>query len=264
MIILETSGIGQSDTEIIDHSDVSLYVMTPEYGAATQLEKIDMLDFADIIALNKFDKRGAADALTGCQKTIPTQSPYFLIRVPMRCPFSAPSLPSLMIPEPIICTGRLSIASSNKQEHSFKSTFEPTPEMSEKVHIIPPKRTRYLSEISENNRGYDRRIEGQVKLARKLYGLRQTIDLLSEEKAGSELKAGILTGAPEHLRRPAQRPRRRCLADPGRVEREESSLYRRRVCLSGAKQRYSSKNVYRIAFSLSHSTGGSASLSGLG
>ncbi len=56
LIILETSGIGQSDTEIIEHSDTSMYVMTPEYGAATQLEKIDMLDFADIIALNKFDK----------------------------------------------------------------------------------------------------------------------------------------------------------------------------------------------------------------
>jgi len=63
LIILETSGIGQSDTEILDHSDASLYVMTPEYGAATQLEKIDMLDFADLIALNKFDKRGALDAL---------------------------------------------------------------------------------------------------------------------------------------------------------------------------------------------------------
>ncbi len=63
LVILETSGIGQSDTEIVDHSDVSLYVMTPEYGAATQLEKIDMLDFADVVALNKFDKRGALDAL---------------------------------------------------------------------------------------------------------------------------------------------------------------------------------------------------------
>ena len=68
LIILETSGIGQSDTEIIEHSDVSLYVMTPEYGAATQLEKIDMLDFADVIALNKFDKRGALDALRDVRK----------------------------------------------------------------------------------------------------------------------------------------------------------------------------------------------------
>lgn len=68
LIILETSGIGQSDTEIMDHSDVSLYVMTPEFGAATQLEKIDMLDFADIVAINKFDKRGAQDALRDVKK----------------------------------------------------------------------------------------------------------------------------------------------------------------------------------------------------
>jgi len=68
LIILETSGIGQSDTEILDHSDVSLYVMTPDYGAATQLEKIDMIDFADVIALNKFDKRGALDALRDVKK----------------------------------------------------------------------------------------------------------------------------------------------------------------------------------------------------
>ena len=69
LIVLETSGIGQSDTEILDHSDVSLYVMTPEYGAATQLEKIDMLDFADLIALNKFDKRGALDAMRDVKKS---------------------------------------------------------------------------------------------------------------------------------------------------------------------------------------------------
>ena len=70
LIILETSGIGQSDTEIVDHSDVSLYIMTPEFGAATQLEKIDMLDFADVIAINKFDKRGALDALRDVRKQV--------------------------------------------------------------------------------------------------------------------------------------------------------------------------------------------------
>ena len=68
LIILETSGIGQSDTEIVEHSDISMYVMTPEYGAATQLEKIDMLDFADLIAINKFDKKGSLDALRDVQK----------------------------------------------------------------------------------------------------------------------------------------------------------------------------------------------------
>ena len=68
LIILETSGIGQSDTEILEHSDISLYVMTPEFGAATQLEKIDMLDFADVVAINKFDKRGSLDALRDVKK----------------------------------------------------------------------------------------------------------------------------------------------------------------------------------------------------
>jgi methylmalonyl-CoA mutase len=68
LIVLETSGIGQSDTEILDHSDVSLYIMTPEFGAATQLEKIDMLDFADVVAINKFDKRGALDAVRDVKK----------------------------------------------------------------------------------------------------------------------------------------------------------------------------------------------------
>lgn len=68
LIILETSGIGQSDTEIVDHSDVSMYIMTPEFGAASQLEKIDMLDFADIVAVNKFDKRGALDAIRDVKK----------------------------------------------------------------------------------------------------------------------------------------------------------------------------------------------------
>ena len=73
LIILETSGIGQSDTEIVDHSDVSMYIMTPEYGAASQLEKIDMLDFADIIAINKFDKRSIG-CTKGCEKAISAKS----------------------------------------------------------------------------------------------------------------------------------------------------------------------------------------------
>ncbi len=68
LILLESSGIGQSDTEITEHADISLYVMTAEYGAATQLEKIDMLDFADVIAINKFDKRGSLDALREVRK----------------------------------------------------------------------------------------------------------------------------------------------------------------------------------------------------
>ena len=73
LIVVETSGIGQGDAAIVPFVDVSLYVMTPEYGAASQLEKIDMLDFADVVAINKFDRRGAQDALRDVAKTIPTQ-----------------------------------------------------------------------------------------------------------------------------------------------------------------------------------------------
>jgi len=99
LIVLETSGIGQSDTEILDHSDVSLYVMTPEYGAATQLEKIDMLDFADLIALNKFDKRGALDALRDVKKQY--QRTTFAGMTPWTtCPFLAPWPVSLTTREP--------------------------------------------------------------------------------------------------------------------------------------------------------------------
>ncbi|GAL78071.1 B12 binding domain / kinase domain /methylmalonyl-CoA mutase [Algibacter lectus] len=99
LIILETSGIGQSDTEIIEHSDVSLYVMTPEFGAATQLEKIDMLDFADLVAINKFDKRGGSlDALRDVKNNTCV---IIICGIPIRTiyPYSEPSLLSLMIPE---------------------------------------------------------------------------------------------------------------------------------------------------------------------
>src|SRR4030095_15093427 len=154
LIILETSGIGQSDTEITDHSDVSLYVMTPEYGAATQLEKIDMLDFADIIALNKFDKRGAMDAIRDVRKqykrnhqlweTPDEQLPVFGT---IASQFNDPGM------------NRLYRAVMNKISEKTSADLKPhleiTKEMSEKIYIIPPARSRYLSEISENNRGYD-------------------------------------------------------------------------------------------------------------
>ncbi len=97
LIVLETSGIGQSDTEILEHSDVSLYVMTPEFGAATQLEKIDMLDFADLVAINKFDKRGALDALRDVKKQYQRNHGLWHENAD-NLPVLGLSLPNLMIP----------------------------------------------------------------------------------------------------------------------------------------------------------------------
>jgi methylmalonyl-CoA mutase len=169
LIILETSGIGQSDTEILDHSDVSLYVMTPEYGAATQLEKIDMLDFADVIALNKFDKRGALDALRDVRKQYQRNHNLWESQVDdmpvygtIASQFNDPGMNTLykVIMDHIV----------QKTGGDLQSTFTITREMSQKVFVIPPERTRYLSEISESNRAYDKWVEQQVAVAEKLYG----------------------------------------------------------------------------------------------
>ncbi|PIF33565.1 methylmalonyl-CoA mutase [Flavobacterium sp. 9] len=189
LIILETSGIGQSDTEIMDHSDVSLYVMTPEFGAATQLEKIDMLDFADLVALNKFDKRGALDAIRDVKKQYqrnhnlwdinPDEMPVFGT---IASQFNDPGMNTLYkaIMDKIV----------EKTESELKSTFQITKEMSEKIFVIPPHRTRYLSEIAENNRSYDEIALSQQKVAQKLYGIFKTIESVSG-KIPQINKAGI-------------------------------------------------------------------------
>ena len=189
LIILETSGIGQSDTEILDHSDVSLYVMTPEFGAATQLEKIDMLDFADLVAINKFDKRGSLDALRDVKKQYqrnhnlwdanPDDLPVFGT---IASQFNDPGMNTLYksIMDKIV----------EKTESELKSTFEITREMSEKIFVIPPNRTRYLSEIAENNRGYDETAATQQDVAQKLYGIFKTIETVSG-KTPEINKAGI-------------------------------------------------------------------------
>jgi isobutyryl-CoA mutase len=181
LIILETSGIGQSDTEILDHSDASLYVMTPEFGAATQLEKIDMLDFADIVAVNKFDKRGALDAVRDVKKQYKrnhnlwdTPDDEIPVYGTIASQFNDPGMNTLY-------KQIMDLLVKKTGAEALKSTFEITDEMSEKIFIIPPARTRYLSEISENNRAYDKWALEQSDIADKLYGLNQAIILFGGE-----------------------------------------------------------------------------------
>jgi methylmalonyl-CoA mutase len=176
IIILETSGIGQSDTEILEHSDVSLYVMTPEFGAATQLEKIDMLDFADLVAINKFDKRGSLDALRDVKKQYqrnhnlwdasPDSLPVFGTIASQFNDHGMNTLYKAIMDKLVEKTGLTDL----------QTTFAITREMSEKIFVIPPHRTRYLSEIAESNRKYDEVALSQQEVAQKLYGIYKTIE----------------------------------------------------------------------------------------
>ena len=177
LIILETSGIGQSDTEITDHSDVSLYVMTPEYGAATQLEKIDMLDFADMIAVNKFDKRGALDAVRDVKKQYKrnhnlweTPDDELPVYGTIASQFNDPGMNTLY--------RKLMDSIVDKTGAALKSEFAASGELSEKIFIIPPKRVRYLSEITETIRHYNQWAEEQKEVAQRLYGIKKALEAL--------------------------------------------------------------------------------------
>ena len=179
LIILETSGIGQSDTEIEEFSDASLYVMTPEYGAATQLEKIDMLDFADIIALNKFDKRGALDALRDVKKQYKRNYNLWEVddeKLPVygtiASQFNDPGMNTLY--------RALIDKIAEKTGANLVSNYSLSEKKSEKIFIIPPKRVRYLSEIAENNRAYDKWVNSQVEVAQKLYAINESMLTLKE------------------------------------------------------------------------------------
>ena len=170
LILLESSGIGQSDTEIIEHADASLYVMTPEFGAQSQLEKIDMLDYADIVAINKFDRRGAHDALRDVKKQVQRNQKAFDVDAEtmpvygtMAATFADPG------------TNRLYRALANKLESLRPGDFESTVALREGepdgTHVIPGDRVRYLAEIVENNRDYNNWVREQAALAERAYVL---------------------------------------------------------------------------------------------
>ena len=179
LIIVETSGIGQSDTEITEHCDVSLYVMTPEFGAATQLEKIDMLDFADLVAINKFDKRGALDALRDVRKQYKRNHQLFDVKdddIPvfgtMASQFNDPGMNGLF--------SALMQQIEKKTGKVFQMQLASPVEKQQKTYIIPPERTRYLAEIAEASEAYNTWVSQQAAIASKLYQIKGASDIYKE------------------------------------------------------------------------------------
>jgi methylmalonyl-CoA mutase len=185
LVIVETSGIGQGDAAIVPLVDVPMYVMTPEYGAASQLEKIDMLDFAEFVAINKFDRKGAMDALRDVAKQVqrnreafgqrPEQMPVFGTQAAhfnddgVTALYQALKvrLGELGLP---LKEGRLAPVSTR---HSTSQT-----------PIIPGTRTRYLAEIADTVRGYKQRVRAQARLAREVQQLRESARMLNEDDPG--------------------------------------------------------------------------------
>ncbi len=187
LIILESSGIGQSDTEITDFADLSLYVMTPEYGAATQLEKIDMLDYADVVAINKFDKPGAEDALRDVKKQFarnkglwhanPDELPVFGTTASL---FDDPGTNALF---------NGVITALNQLEKGTFNTWEGI-EASTQI-IIPPDRSRYLAEIAEQHELFEQEVENQSTYATQLFQLQGSLALLNDQSAKTALSRHI-------------------------------------------------------------------------
>jgi isobutyryl-CoA mutase len=182
LIILESSGIGQSDSEIVEHCDVALYVMTSEYGAATQLEKIDMLDFAHLVAINKFDKRGAEDALRDVRKQVRRNQERWhdeLDQMPVygtiASQFGDPGTTRLYraVMEAVVArTGA-----------NLVPTIEVSGAASMPTVLVPPRRARYLAEIADKLGEHDQWIDAESAIARECYHLHGTVAALRGEAA---------------------------------------------------------------------------------
>ena len=192
-IILESAGVGQSDASILDYCDVSLYVMTPEYGAASQLEKINMLDYADVIAINKFDKAGALDALTDVRKQYKRNHSLWKAK--------EEELPVLgTIASQFNDAGvnqlfrLLMLKVDEKCKTNFVSgngSFQLQKSFGVEA-IIPPARVRYLSEIADTIKEYDDLVKEQSSIASKLYQLNGTIEQLQNHSSGDKNLAASL------------------------------------------------------------------------
>jgi methylmalonyl-CoA mutase len=185
VVVVETSGIGQGDAAIVPHVDVPMYVMTPEFGAASQLEKIDMLDFAEFVAINKFDRKGASDALRDVAKqvqrnkeawTVPTeQMPVFGT---MAARFNDDGVTALYQALKVrLAELGLKLKDGQLPLVEVRHSTNQTP-------VVPASRTRYLAEISDTVRGYKKQARAQAKLAREIQQLRAAAVMLEVDKPG--------------------------------------------------------------------------------
>ncbi len=193
-IILESAGVGQSDASILDYVDISMYVMTPEYGAASQLEKINMLDYADVVCVNKFDKAGALDALHDVRKQYKRNHTLWTAKdeeLPVigtiAAQFNDAGVNELFERLMEKVAEKCNVKFSGEIEHHAhtKETFSQST-------IIPPKRVRYLAEIAETVSAYDSWVKEQAQIATQLYQLNGTLSLI-KEKLGTEYESKVLT-----------------------------------------------------------------------
>ena len=204
LIILESAGVGQSDVSVVDFCDLSLYVMTPEYGAASQLEKINMLDYADIIAINKFDKAGARDALMEVRKQYKRNHQLWTAK-DEELPIVGTTA-NKFNDEGINQLFDLLLKKLEEKENirlgDFDHNFEDA--TVKDSSIIPPKRVRYLSEIAEANRRYDQWVEEQSAIASKLYQLQGAVQILSEKNAAQTALGNAKKELAQHLHEPCK------------------------------------------------------------
>ena len=194
-IILESAGVGQSDTSITNYCDVSMYVMTPEYGAASQLEKINMLDYADLVCINKFDKAGALDALHDVRKQYKrshlawnTKDEDLPVIGTIAAQFNDAGINQLFDQLMTVITQKTGIAFGNVAHQ------EPIRETA-KNQVIPPRRARYLSEITDNNRSFDNWVKEQAGIASGLYQVNGVLNRMGAQQTPGlqELKEALLT-----------------------------------------------------------------------
>ena len=198
LVIVETAGIGQADSAIVDFVDFSIYVMTSEYGAATQLEKIDMLDLADMVVLNKFEKRGSEDAFRDIKKQVQRNRGWF-DRPDEDLPVYATIASQFNDKGTNLAFTRLienlkAKLSLDWEIPSFAQAGTP-----EKAPIIPGERQRYLAEIAETLHDYKSWAGTQSEIARKLFQIRGSIEALKERMSSSEMKFSTIGDGPAQL-----------------------------------------------------------------